>query len=130
MKHRVVRVFPALLCQTIGRTPIVLDKAILVEIAKAIDPIQRAYHVGPNGLEKFAIARSIEVSGGQQNKQWRGIDAAIIAPERHFAQRWHLAAAGFMQNLAWFGVLLGGNIHGLSSGQIRKNSAGNSRRNP
>src|SRR5258708_19542306 len=35
-----------------------------------------------------------------------------------------------MQNLAWLGVLLDRYIHGLSSRQIRKNAAGNGRRDP
>ena len=47
---------------------------------------------------------ALEIGAGQQHEQRRGIDAAIIAAERHFAELGHFAVPRFMQDLARLGV--------------------------
>ena len=104
VKDRVVRILPALIGQALlGRGP-VLDESVPVGIAWPVDPAQRGLDRRPQLGERLFVAGAFDVEAGQQHEQRRRIDAAVILRERHLAQRRHLAAAHFMQDLSRFGV--------------------------
>ncbi len=104
VKDRVVGILPALIGQALlGRAP-VLDEAVPVGIAWPVDPAQCCLDRRPQLGERLFVAGAFDVEAGQQHKQRRRIDAAVILRERHLAQRRHLAAAHFMQDLSRFGV--------------------------
>ena len=63
------------------------------------------------------------IGAGQHHKQWSGIDAPVIEPERNFVQRRHLPLACFVQDLPWLGILSRVHLLGLSRRQIRQHSA-------
>ena len=104
VKDRVVRILPALIGQALlGRGP-VLDESVPVGIAWPVDPAQSCLDRRPQFGERLFVAGPFYIKAAQQHKQRRRINAAVILRERHLAQRRHLAAAHFMQDLSGFGV--------------------------
>ena len=73
---------------------------------RRVDPGQCGVDVWPQRGECRDVAGALEVGAGQHHEQRRGIDAAVIAAERHLAQLGHLAAAHLVQDLAGFGLVL------------------------
>ena len=76
------------------------------------------------------IRRPTVVLVCQQYEERRGIDAAVVPPERHLAERRHLATPGFVQDLARLGVLLDTDDLGLGRSEISKDAAGERRIDP
>jgi hypothetical protein len=74
---------------------------------RPVDPRERAFEMGPQLLEQHEIAGSLEVGGRHHRKQRRRVDAAVVALERHLAQRRHLSAAHLVDDLARLGIALG-----------------------
>jgi hypothetical protein len=111
VKHCVVRIFPALIGEALLGGALILDKTIAVGIARPVDPAQRRLDVRPQLRNRVTVAGALDIKSGQQHEQRRGIDAAVVHAERHFAQRRHLAAAHLVQNLPRLGV--GQRIGGL-----------------
>ena len=64
-----------------------------------------------------------EVRAGQHDEQRRRVDAAVVAAERHLAERGHLAVAHLVQDLAGLGVALGVDLGRLRRGQKREHAA-------
>ena len=54
---------------------------------------------------QVVVAGAVVVGGGEQEEQRRRVDAAVVARERHLAERGHLAAAHLVHDLAGLGVL-------------------------
>ena len=123
----VVGVLPALVHQAVGRLPLVLDEAVAVAVAVAVDPAQGGLDVGPERLDERPVAGALVVGAGQQDEQRRGIDAAVVAAEGHLLQRRHLAVAGLVQDLARLGVLLGDHLRRLGGGQVRQHAPAQAR---
>ena len=59
----------------------------------------------PQRRRQRAIAGALQVRAGEHHEQRRRVDAAVVAPERHLAERRHLAAARLVQDLAGLRVL-------------------------
>jgi len=89
--------------------PVIFDKAVAVAVTIFVNPGQRRHDIGPQRADGFLVAGAGEIARRQQHEQGRGIDAAIIAAERHFPQHRHFAVAHFMDDLARLGI--GGVIH-------------------
>src|SRR5262249_19641945 len=70
-----------------------------------IDPAQRRVDLRPKDSDGFEIAGSCRVFSRQQYKQWRGINASIVAAERDLAQPRHLAFAHLVEDLAGLGIV-------------------------
>src|SRR5579862_4465673 len=130
MEDRIVRVLPALLHQAIRRAPMVLNEAVSVRIAVAVDPLERSLHIGPDRLDEGDIRGAPVVSTGQHDKQRSGIDAAVIAGEGNLSKRGHLAAASLVQNLAGLSILVGVAVAGLGLGEEGQDTARDVGRQP
>ena len=113
------------------RAPRVFDEAVAVDVAVTVDPLERALDVGPDRLDQLSIAGALVVRAGEQDEQRRGVDAAVVAAERHFAEGGHFAAAHLVQNLAGLGVLLGeraGRLRGREKARARRGDGAGSPR--
>src|SRR5205085_11122803 len=95
---------------------VVLDEAVAVAIAVALDPLERRFDVRPDRLQRFLVARPLPVHTGQSDEQRRRVDRAVIAAEGHFAQPRELAFAHLVQDLAWLPVGAGVLVVGLVRG--------------
>ena len=104
MKDRVAGVLPALVHEAAVAPPPVLDEAIAVRIAVLVDPFQRRQDVGPDRIQRGAVGGVLPVQAGEHDEQRRRVDGAVVATERHFAQRGELALARLVQDLAGLGV--------------------------
>ncbi len=124
MKDGVVRVLPALVQQSGGTPPLVLDKPVAVQIAIAVDPSQGGLHVGPERFQKIPVAAALIVCACEQNEKRRGVDTAVVAAKGHLFQRGHLPVAGFVEDFARFGVLVRNDLRGLRGGQVSQHAAG------
>ena len=58
----------------------------------------------PQAADEVEVAGALQVGAGQHQEERRRIDAAVVAAERHLAERRHLAAASLVQDLAGLGV--------------------------
>ena len=104
MEDRVEGILPALVGKPLLGGALILDEAVLVGIAGAVDPLQRRLDRRPQLGQRFVVAGAFDIKAGQQNEQRGRIDAAVILRERHLAQRGHLAAAHLVQDLAGLGI--------------------------
>src|SRR5262249_36845607 len=96
MEDRIVRIFPALMHKSFGRMTEVLDKAISITVAVAVDPLQGELEVRPDRLDELPVSRSLKVSTGQKHEQGGGVHTAVVPAEGNLAQGGHLAAARFV----------------------------------
>ncbi len=73
--------------------------------------------------QRGEIAAALQIGAGQHDEERRGIDAAVITAERHFAQLGHFAVTHLVQDLAGLGV--GGGIEGgrLVGGKMQQDAA-------
>ena len=62
------------------------------------------------------------ILAGQHDEEWRRVHAAVVASEWHLVERRHLAAPGFVQDLARLGILFGDHRVGLRRGQITEHA--------
>ena len=127
MEDGVVGVLPALVQQAAVGLPLVLHEAVAVPVAIAVDPVQGGLDMGPEGRDERTIAGTLIVDAGQQDKQRRGIDAALIAAKGYLLQRRHLAVAGLGQDFAGSACCLGIDLRVLASRQDTRAHPGQSR---
>src|SRR5262249_21780461 len=127
---RIPGVLPTLLDETLRRAAAVFDKAILIGIAVAVDPLQSEFDIGPQRLDKTEGAGSLIISPGQHQGEWGGVYAPVVSAERDLAQGRHLPFARLVQDLSRFGVLLGIETLRLSGAQERQNAPGHSGSHP
>src|SRR5262245_14789096 len=106
MEDGIPRVLPPLLDETGRRLTRVLDEAVAIAIAVAVDPRQRPIDVWPDVREELAIAGAFDIRARQDHEQRCRVDTAVIASERDLAEPRHLAAARLVQNLSRLGVTL------------------------
>ena len=130
MEHRVLRVFPALLYQAFVAAPAVFDEAVAVEVAVAVDPLQRQQHLRPDAADEFEVAGARVVGAGQQHEQRRGVHRAVVAAERNLAGGRHLALARLVQDLARLGIALRVLLGGLRGGEEAEHAARQRRVDP
>ena len=109
-------VLPALVDQPIGVAAAVFDEAVAVAVAVGLEPAQRRLDVRPELEHGGEIAGPLEVGAGEHDEERRGIDAAVVAAERHFAELGHLAEAHLVQDLAGLGVGGGVDLGCLDAG--------------
>ena len=92
VKDRVERIFPTLIGKPLFSSAPILGEAVIIDVGRAIDPIQGRFNHRPQFGEQSVITGALRVQSREQNKQGRGIDAAIIKAERNLLQRGCLAA--------------------------------------
>ena len=100
MQVRVPGILPALVDETLGRAALVLHKAIAIEVAVFINPLQGLVCGGQHLAHKLVVGGPVEGLAQQDQKQRSGVDGAVVRPERHFAAARHFAFAVFVQNFA------------------------------
>ena len=130
VKHRIVRVLPALVHEAFGRLPRVLDEAVGVEVAVALDPVDGGGDARPEGGDEVAVAGPLVVGRRQHDEERRRVVRAVVAPERNLAQRRHFARARLVQDLAGLCVALGIVVGRLRRGQIGEHAPRQLRRRP
>ena len=116
MVNRIVGILPALVAQTtLGRTA-VAQKPILLAGFRLADPghgrIQGGLQLGNESL----VCSALQVITGQDQKQGRGVDAAVVQGEGHLLERRHFSQAGFVQDLAGLSITGGIQMAGLLLG--------------
>jgi hypothetical protein len=116
--------------QAIGRPPLVLDEPVPVAVPVPVDPGESGLNVRPDGPGERLVGGPLIVGSCQQDKQWGGVDAAVVPAERHLPEHCHLAIACLMQNLARLGILRGDHLAGLSGCQVSEHPAGQVRPEP
>src|SRR5882757_5646467 len=114
MKDRVVRIFPALLDQTLFGSPTVFYESVSILISVNVDPRKRQFNVWPERVYEVKVTGAPIKRSRQHHKQWGRINTAVVASERDFSQRRHFAVAGFMHDFA--GLCFGLGIHVLRQG--------------
>ena len=130
MKDGVVRVLPPLVKQSSGALPLVLDEAVPVQIAVAVNPAKCGLNTGPEGFHEGPVAGPLVVRAGKKHEQGRGIDTAVVAAKGHFLERGHLAVAGFVEDFPGFGVLFRDNLRGLRGSQVSQHAPSQSGAQP
>src|SRR5215472_19292925 len=118
-----MRIFPALMNEPVFRPAAVFDETIAICVAVVVDPLKRALDVRPNRLQKSPVTGAPVICACQHHKKRCGVDAPVVAPERHLAQDGHLIITEFMQYLARLLVLLGLLSVGLIRSEIRQHAA-------
>ena len=105
VEDRVVRILPALVGE-----PLLGRRGSIRRSRRDRDrPDRRSRRARPRSRATARrcvaiVAGALGVEAGEQHEQRRRIDAAVVEPERHLAQRRHLAAAHLVQDLARLGV--------------------------
>ena len=120
VKHRVVRVLPALVHQAFGGLPRVLDEAVAVEVAVPLDPVDGGGDARPERGDEVAVAGALVVGRRQHDEERRRVVRAVVAPERDLAQRRHFAGARLVQDLAGLRVALRVVLGRLRRGEIAR----------
>ena len=130
MEHRGPRILPALVAQAALAPGRVLDEAVAVAIAELVDPAQRRLDVRPERADGVEIAGALVVQPGQHDEQRRGVDAAVVESEGHFAEPRHLAPPGLVQDLPGLSVGLGPLLLGLRRREKPQHAPGERRVDP
>ena len=130
MHDGVAGILPTLIDETVRAFAEIFDEAIAVVVAVIVDPAERRFDVRPQVTHRIQIAGALEIIGGEQHEEWRGIGAAVIFPERHFPQHRHLAVTDFVQNLARLRVHRRIVLRRLCRGEKTKHALGEHRRGP
>lgn len=84
----------------------VLDKAVSIEIAIVLHPVERRHDLAPDCADELEIAGALVIGGRKHDEQRRAVDAAVIPAERHLIECGHLALARLVQDFAGLGVHL------------------------
>ncbi len=105
MKDRVRGVLPALVDEAVHRFSVILDEAVVIDIAVSLHPRRRGSDVGPQPTDQLVVAGARRIAGGKHDEERRRIDAAIVFGERNLAEARHLTLARLMQDFAGLGVL-------------------------
>ena len=71
MEDRIERILPALIGETLFGCALILDEAVLIGIAGAIDPPQGSFDCGPEFAQHFVIAGPFDIKASEQHKQRR-----------------------------------------------------------
>ncbi len=98
--NRVPRVLPALVGQAALGQPLVLDEAVVVQIAVVVDPLERREGVGPQLLDQLVISRPALVCIEEHDPQRRRIDRAVVRRVRNLTRACKLPVAQLVQDLA------------------------------
>ena len=130
IEDRVTRIFPSLLHQAVICLSRIFDKSVAVAIAINVDPFKSSKNVRPDFAEKLGVGSSFVVGRGEQNKQRRAVDSAVVAAERHFAKAGHLSLAHLVKNLPGIRISRSIVTRGLGRGQIGQNAFRHRRRQP
>ena len=69
MEDRVEGILPALVGEPLFGGAPVLDEAVLVGIAGAIDPLQRRLDRRPQLRQRLVVAGAFDIKAGQQDEQ-------------------------------------------------------------
>src|SRR6185436_17519940 len=69
-----------------------------------IEPGTSCVEMRSETSNEVEISGPRQVGAGEQQKEWRRVDTAVVAAERHFAQRRHLSAWSLVQDLPGLGV--------------------------
>ena len=123
----VVGVLPALVGEPGLAAAVIFDEAVAVGVARTVDPAERRLDIGPKLAQRIDVAGVLGIKPGQQHEQRRRIRAAVIKPERDFAQHRHFAAAHFVQDFAGLGVGQRIEVGGLKSRQPPQHAFGDAR---
>ena len=118
MEQRVGGILPALVAHTAGGALRILDEAVVVRIAIAVDPGQRAEQGGQKFDEQILVVEPVHHFDGADQEQRRAIDGPVVGRVRNQLEIGELAVASLMQNLA--GLLLAGRVDllALVPGQV------------
>src|ERR1700741_888770 len=99
VKDRVLRVFPSLLEQAGLGLSGVLDEAISVDVAEAVDPVERGLNIWPDAFEKLDVCCALIVGGSEKDEERSGINAAVVESEGDLAKLGHLSFSGVLPDL-------------------------------
>ena len=116
--------------QALRRLSLVFDQGITIEIAKFVDPVEGSHDVGPESLNRFQVAGSLEIRTRQQDVERRGVDAAIVLAIGHFLEIGHLTVTGFVEDLAGLGIFFPIDDGRLGRRQILEDTPGEVRPDP
>ncbi len=130
VENGVLAVFPALIDEPLVVLPRIFDETIAVAIAIAFDPFERRADMRPQLTDGLEVAGPLEIGSGEHNEERRCVDAAVVAPERHFSESRHLAMARLMQDFARLRVRDGIGVDGLHRGEALENASGDRRIEP
>ena len=78
---RVAGVLPRLVGQAAVRPPRVLDEAVPVEVAVAVDPLEREHGRLPQPPDEHGVVRPAPGLGEKDEEERRGVDGAVVARE-------------------------------------------------
>ncbi len=130
VEHAVLAVLPALIGQAGLPAAGIVDQPVAIGVAEMLHPGGGRLQGGPQVLDQRDVAGALGIGAGQGHEQRRGVDSAIIAPERHLPQGRHLALAGLVHDLARRAVAEGRDLLGLVGGQIGEHALGQGRLEP
>ena len=105
VRERVARILPALVAEPGVHDARVLDEAVPVDVSKAVDPIQGGQRVGQQLGQEVDVAGPAHELGEQDQKQRRGVDAAVVGGVGNQLQVRKLPVAHLVQDLPGLLVL-------------------------
>ncbi len=124
---RVARVLPALVEQAKPRAAAVLDEPVAVEVAVAVDPVERRQRVRPQALEQLVVAGPGVDLAEDDEPQRRRIDRAVVGVVRGLPGSGHLAGPQLVEDLARLGVVPRVVGRGLQAGEDGQRVGGDAR---
>ncbi len=116
--------------ETVYRLAVVLDEAVVVDVAVSFHPQRPGPNVGPQPADEVVVGGARGIAGGKDDEERRRIDAAIVVGERDLAERRHLSLARLVHDLAGLGVLRRQELGRLGRRQIVERAAGELRIEP
>jgi hypothetical protein len=123
MEDGVVAVLPALVGEAVLRLAVVLDEAVAVAVAVGVAPGERRLDLGPEGLDRRAVARALEVLPGEHHEEGSCVDRAVVAAEGDLAEVRHLAEAALVKDLSGLGVRRRVECRGLGRREVPQDAA-------
>src|SRR5438093_1125121 len=81
-------------------TALILDEPVAIDITVVAHPAERCFRIGQQRTREVQVARPAHVLAQRDQKQWCGVDAAVIGAMRYAVQFGKLAQAHFVQDLA------------------------------
>ena len=100
VEDRVNAVLPALVGKAGGGPAGIVDQAVLIGVAVALDPFGRRADGRPEPVDQRDIAGALQIGAGEGHVERRGVHAAVVEPERDLLDRRHLAATRLVHDLA------------------------------
>src|SRR5581483_1481681 len=125
MKHRIIRILPPLLDQSLIAVGCVLHKAVTIDIAVMIDPIERILNVGPELLNESLITSALIVFACQHYEERSRVYAAVISCKRNLSQIGHFTAPQLVQDFPRFCFARLVHFRGLGGSEELQNSTCN-----